>query len=109
AFTFVYNPRRGTPAAGWPDQVPAGEKSARIQELIRVQKEIGLTRNRAEVGRVLEVLVEGPSATRPELLSGRCRTNKNVVFEGTPELVGTLVQVRIEEAHLTYLSGRLET
>jgi tRNA-2-methylthio-N6-dimethylallyladenosine synthase len=108
AFTFVYNPRRGTPAAGWPDQVPAAEKSARIQELIRVQKEIGLARNRAEEGRVLEVLVEGPSATRPELLAGRSRTNKTVVFPGDPKLVGKLVWVRIEQGQLTHLVGRLQ-
>lgn len=108
AFTFVYNPRPGTPAAGWPDQVPETEKSARIQELIRVQKEISLARNRAEEGRVLEVLVEGPSATRPELLAGRSRTNKTVVFEGTPDLAGRLVRVRVEEGHLTHLVGRLE-
>jgi tRNA-2-methylthio-N6-dimethylallyladenosine synthase len=107
AFTFVYNPRRGTPAAGWSDQVPAAEKSARIQELIRVQKEIGLARNRAEEGRVLEVLVEGPSATNPDLLTGRSRTNKIVVFQGAPELVGTLVGVEVEEGHLTRLAGCL--
>lgn len=108
AFTFVYNPRQGTPAAGWPDQVPDGEKSRRIQELIQVQKEIGLARNRAEEGKVLEVLVEGPSATRPDLLSGRSRTNKTVVFHGEPGLVGHLVRVRIEEGHLTYLAGRIQ-
>jgi len=108
AFTFVYNPRRGTPAAEWPDQVPDAEKTARIQELIRVQKEIGLARNRAEEGRVLEVLVEGPSATRPELLAGRTRTNKTVVFAGDRSLVGSLVPVRISEGRLTHLAGHLD-
>ncbi|ACA59090.1 RNA modification enzyme, MiaB family [Candidatus Desulforudis audaxviator MP104C] len=108
AFTFVYNPRRGTPAAGWPDQVPEDVKSRRIQELIQVQKEIGLARNRAEEGKVLEVLVEGPSATRPDLLSGRSRTNKTVVFPGEPGLAGQLVRVRVEVGHLTYLAGRVE-
>lgn len=107
AFTFVYNPRRGTPAADWPDQVPVAEKTARIQELIRVQQEIGLARNRAEEGRVLDVLVEGPSATRPDLLAGRTRTNKTVVLPGDLTLVGRLVRVRIEEGHLTHLTGTL--
>ncbi len=107
AFTFVYNPRQGTPAAGWPDQVPEEVKSERIQELIRVQKDIGLARNRAEEGKVLEVLVEGPSATRPNLLSGRTRTNKTVVFPGEPDWAGRLVGVRVEDGHLTYLAGRM--
>jgi len=105
AFTFVYNPRKGTPAARMPDQVPAEVKSRRIQELIAVQKEISLAKNRAEQGRVHEILVEGPSETDAARLAGRTRTNKTVVFEGAPAYIGTLVPVEIIEGKLTHLVG----
>ncbi|MGQ9755273.1 MAG: tRNA (N6-isopentenyl adenosine(37)-C2)-methylthiotransferase MiaB [Desulfotomaculales bacterium] len=105
AFTFVYNPRKGTPAARMPDQVPAEVKSRRIQELIAVQREISLAKNRAEQGKVHEVLVKGPSETDPGRLAGRTRTNKTVVFEGAPVHIGTLVPVEIIEGKLTYLVG----
>jgi len=106
AFTFIYNPRPGTPAARMPDQVPREVKSRRIQELIALQKEIGQELNRALVGRTVEILVEGPSETNPGLLAGRTRTNKTVVFPGSGELVGRLVPVTITAAHLTHLEGR---
>ncbi|HAG06967.1 MAG TPA: tRNA (N6-isopentenyl adenosine(37)-C2)-methylthiotransferase MiaB [Peptococcaceae bacterium] len=105
AFTFVYNPRKGTPAARMPDQVPAEVKSRRIQELIAVQKEISLAKNRAEQGKVHEILVEGPSETDAARLAGRTRTNKTVVFEGAPAYIGTLVPVEIIEGKLTHLVG----
>lgn len=108
AFTFVYNPRKGTPAARMPDQVPPEIKSRRIRELIDLQKEISLARNKAEEGRVHEVLVEGPSETNPARLTGRTRTNKTVVFEGSPAQIGTLVPVKIVEGKLTHLVGVVE-
>lgn len=108
AFTFVYNPRPGTPAASLSDQVPQEIKSRRIQELIALQQIIGRELNRAEEGRVHEVLVEGPSATDPEKLSGRTRTNKTVIFSGNKALTGRLVPVRINAGKLTYLEGEVE-
>lgn len=108
AFTFVYNPRRGTPAARMPDQVPHAVKSERIQRLIALQKEIALEQNRALEGQTLEVLVEGPSETDRNLMSGRCRTNKQVIFPGKREWTGRLVPVRITEGHLAYLAGEAE-
>ncbi|MDI6709103.1 MAG: tRNA (N6-isopentenyl adenosine(37)-C2)-methylthiotransferase MiaB [Bacillota bacterium] len=107
AFTFVYNPRSGTPAAGLPGQVPREVKSRRIQELIALQKGISLELNRALVGRVVEILVEGASETNPGLLAGRARTNKTVVFHGPGELVGRLVPVTVRAAHLTHLEGQV--
>jgi tRNA-2-methylthio-N6-dimethylallyladenosine synthase len=107
AFTFVYNRRRGTPAASLPDQVPEKVKSRRCQELIALQQSIGLERNRAEEGKMHEVLVEGPSATDPAKLTGRTRTNKTVVFPGGAALAGQLVMVQITAAHLTYLEGEV--
>lgn len=107
AFTFVYNPRRGTPAASFEGAVAEEVKSRRIQELIGLQQSIGRELNRAEEGRVHEVLVEGPSAGNPERLTGRTRTNKTVVFDGDPATAGRLAAVRINAGRLTHLEGEV--
>jgi len=107
AFTFVYNPRRGTPAATLPDQVPEEVKSRRIQELIALQQAISRELNQAEEGKVQEVLVEGPSEHDQTKLAGRTRTNKTVVFKGDEALIGRLVPVRITKGHLTFLAGEV--
>ncbi|MBO8127629.1 MAG: tRNA (N6-isopentenyl adenosine(37)-C2)-methylthiotransferase MiaB [Peptococcaceae bacterium] len=104
AFTFVYNPRKGTPAAKM-EQLPEDVKSRRIQKLVALQKEISLLKNKAEEGKVREILVEGPSEHNPTRLCGRTRTNKTVVFEGDDVQVGNLIEVRIVKGHLTHLEG----
>ena len=105
AFTFVFSPRRGTEAATMPDQVPEDVKVARIERLIEVVQRVARTRNEARVGRVEEVLVEGPSRTDPTLLRGRTRRNTTVNFAGTAE-AGELVDVVVEGATSTTLRGR---
>jgi tRNA-2-methylthio-N6-dimethylallyladenosine synthase len=104
AFTFVFSPRRGTEAAGMPDQVPDDVKRERIERLIEVVQRIARERNEARVGGVEEVLVEGPSRTDPELLRGRTRRNTTVNFGGRAK-PGDLVPVRIEGATSTTLRG----
>lgn len=105
SFTFVYNVRQGTPAAKMPDQIPDEVKSERIQKLIALQNEISLQKNKQLVGSIEEVLVEGPTKSDTDKLGGRTRTNKLVVFKGSSELVGKIVDVRITEGHLTHLVG----
>jgi tRNA-2-methylthio-N6-dimethylallyladenosine synthase len=107
AFTFIYNKRRGTPAAKREDQVPEEIKSARIQELIKLQNEITLRKNRGEVGRIMECLVEGPSKTNADLMSARTRTNKIVVFHGERGMVGQMMLLRITGFSLTHLVGEV--
>ena len=104
AFTFVYSPRRGTEAAAMPDQVPEEVKRDRIERLIEVVQRIARERNEERIGRVEEVLVEGPSRTGPELRRGRTRRNTTVNFKG-PGTPGELVPVRIEAATSTTLGG----
>ena len=82
AFTFVYSPRSGTEAAAMPDQVPDDVKRERIERLVEVVQRIARERNEERVGRVEEVLVEGPSRTDPALLRGRTRRNTTVNFAG---------------------------
>jgi tRNA-2-methylthio-N6-dimethylallyladenosine synthase len=104
AFTFVFSPRRGTEAATMPTQVPEEAKRERIERLVEVVQRIAAERNRERIGRIEEVLVEGPSRTDPSLLRGRTRRNTTVNFRGGAR-AGELVDVRIEEATSTTLRG----
>jgi tRNA-2-methylthio-N6-dimethylallyladenosine synthase len=104
AFTFVYSPRQGTEAAARPDQVPDEVKHERIERLVEVVQRVAHARNRERIGRIEEVLVEGPSRTDPMLLRGRTRRNTTVNFFGNAH-VGELVDVRIEGATSTTLRG----
>jgi tRNA-2-methylthio-N6-dimethylallyladenosine synthase len=104
AFTFVYSPRSGTEAAAMPDQVPDEVKRARIEELVEVVQAVAGKRNRERVGRVEEVLVEGPSRTDDDLLRGRTRRNTTVNFAGTAQ-PGDLVGVEIHSTTSATLRG----
>jgi tRNA-2-methylthio-N6-dimethylallyladenosine synthase len=104
AYTFVYSPRAGTEAATMPDQIPEDVKRDRIERLIEVVQRIAHDRNEKRVGRVEEVLVEGPSRTDPSVLRGRTRRNTTVNFTGGAE-PGELVDVQIEGATSTTLRG----
>jgi tRNA-2-methylthio-N6-dimethylallyladenosine synthase len=104
AFTFVYSPRAGTEAAAMPDQVPDEVKRDRIERLVELVQQVAAARNVERVGRVEEVLVEGPSRTVPELLRGRTRRNTTVNFRGAGA-PGELVPVEIESATSTTLAG----
>jgi tRNA-2-methylthio-N6-dimethylallyladenosine synthase len=104
AFTFVFSPRRGTEAAGLPDQVSDGVKRDRIERLVDAVQSVARARSQKRVGRVEEVLVEGPSRTDPSLLRGRTRRNTTVNFAGAAA-PGNLVHVLIEGATSTTLRG----
>ena len=104
AFTFVYSPRARTEAAAMPDQVPDEMKRERIEQLVEFVQRSAAARNAARVGRVEEVLVEGPSRTEPELLRGRTRRNTTVNFSGDAA-PGELVSVAIASATSTTLAG----
>ncbi len=104
AFTFVYSPRAGTEAAAMPDQVSQDVKRERIERLVEVVRGIARERNEERVGRVEEVLVEGPSRTDAGLLRGRTRRNTTVNFRGGAE-PGELVPVLVESASPSTLMG----
>jgi tRNA-2-methylthio-N6-dimethylallyladenosine synthase len=104
AFTFVYSPRHGTSAASMAEQVPEELKRERIERLIEVVQRVAEARNRERVGRVEEVLVEGPSRNDESVLRGRTRRNTTVNFTGTAT-PGELVPVTIAAATSTTLRG----
>ena len=105
AYTFVYNMRTGTPAANMQEQVDDLVKKSRIQTLIEIQNRISLTSNEAEVGRILEVLVEGPGKTNRDNFTGRSKTNKLVIFPAQEDLTGKTVLVEITKGRLSHLDG----
>ena len=104
AFTFIYSPRAGTEAAAMPDQVPDEIKHERLERLVEVVQRVAAERNAKRVGRMEEVLVEGPSRTDAALLSGRTRRNTTVNFTGSAA-AGELVDVRIDGSTSTTLKG----
>jgi tRNA-2-methylthio-N6-dimethylallyladenosine synthase len=104
AFTFVYSPRAGTDAAAMTDQIHDDVKRDRIERLVDLVQRIATERNESRIGRVEEVLVEGPSRTDPRFLRGRTRRNTTVNFLGVAQ-PGDLVDVVIERATSTTLGG----
>lgn len=107
AFTFAFSPRPGTKASEMPDQIPQPVKQARLERLIEMQNRIDVEVNRRLVGRIEEVLVEGESEKNPDFYAGRTRSNKMVNFPGRADLIGKLVPVCLEEAHLWGFTGKL--
>ena len=106
AFMFKYSERPGTYASKHlPDDVPEDVKIRRLNELIMVQNENSAIANRAEVGKVREVLVEGPSKRSREQLCGRTEQNKMVVFDKGNHHIGQYVQVRITGSTSATLLG----
>ncbi len=107
AFTFIYSPRTGTPAAQMPEQIAESVKKSRLQRLMNVQNRISLEINQKLKGKVVEVLVEGESKTSPDMLTGKTDTNKTVIFPGPLSLTGKLVEVRITVPQTWILKGEL--
>ena len=107
AYTFIYSPRSGTPAANMPDQVPEAVKHERLNKLMAVQNQISLEINEGLMGRELEIMVEGPSKNREDIWAGRTRTNKIVLFQHGGEQPGEFRQVRITHPQTWVLKGEL--
>jgi tRNA-2-methylthio-N6-dimethylallyladenosine synthase len=107
AYTFVYSPRTGTPAAKFQDNVTQEEKKDRLYRLNELQNQITLESNQHLKDQVVELLVEGHSKTNPEVLSGRTRSNKLVHFKGPDECIGKIVRARVTEIQTWSLKGEL--
>ncbi len=105
AFVFKYSPRRKTPAAEMPNQLPQELIEERHAQLLDTINAISARRYQTMVGQDVEVLVEGPSRRNPDRLEGRTSCNKIVVFEGHSSHVGRLIRLRVERASATTLYG----
>ncbi len=111
AYTFIFSPRPGTRAAAMEECfVPADVVVERLERLRVVVERSALARHRDRIGRVEEVVVEGPSKRDPEVMTGRTGQNKLVHFEpigGTGIASGSFAEVTITGAARHHLSGEL--
>jgi tRNA-2-methylthio-N6-dimethylallyladenosine synthase len=107
AFTFIYSKRSGTPAAKMEGQVPLDVKKERLNRLMEVQNLSSLHRNEEMLGKVVEVLAEGPSRN-PAVWTGRTRTNKIVLWpvEGKVYQPGDKVMVKVDTAQTWLVKGK---
>ncbi len=107
AFTFIYSNRNNTPADRMPDQIPEEVKHERFNRLVEVINRKALEKNQALVGRIEEILVEGPSKNNEVILAGRTRSGKLVNFAAPAESIGSLIKVRITRANSFNLYGEM--
>lgn len=106
AYTFIYSPREGTPAAGMEDNVPEQVKKERLYRLNDLLSELSRDSHERLKGEIVEVLVEGESKNNANVLAGRTRTNKLVHFEGPKEWIGEFVQVEVTDAQTWYIKAK---
>jgi len=104
---YVYKDsvRPGTAAAELADDVPEDVKRRRNNDLLDVQEELSVARNRRRVGQRVEVLVDGPSSRDPEVLEGRDDGNHTVLFRAEPSTAGSFLQVDVRRATASSLYG----
>ncbi|MDY4514295.1 MAG: tRNA (N6-isopentenyl adenosine(37)-C2)-methylthiotransferase MiaB [Paludibacteraceae bacterium] len=108
AFMFKYSERPGTYAQKHlPDNIAEEEKVRRLNEIIALQNELSLASNRREIGKTVEVLVEGFSKRSHEDMFGRTSQYKTVVFPRAGRHIGELVQVHVLEASAATLRGEI--
>ena len=110
AYMFAYSPRDNTKAYKWGDDVPDEVKKRRLDEVISLQNQIAAEINQGEIGRIHEVLVEGPSKRNASEWKGRSDTNKTVIFphdDVRGYVVGDIVKVKIDRSTSATLFGQL--
>ncbi|HEV2329734.1 MAG TPA: tRNA (N6-isopentenyl adenosine(37)-C2)-methylthiotransferase MiaB [Verrucomicrobiae bacterium] len=105
AYIFKYSPRRDTPAADMPGQIPQRVREERNLILLQTINEIAARKYETFVGRQTQILVEGPSKKNPARVTGRTRCNKIVVFDGGERHRGQIMDVRITRAGSFTLYG----
>jgi len=105
AYTFIYSKRDGTPAAKLVDNTSLETKKARLNTLNELVKKYAKLNNEKYIGLDVEVLVEGPSKTNPDVLTGYSPQQKVVNFIGNAK-PGDLVMVHIDSASRFSLNGK---
>ena len=104
-YSFIYSPRKGTPAAEMEDQIPREVQNARFDRLLALQNSIALEKNLPMIGQTVRVLCDGESKTNSDVYSGRTEGNKIVFFSGSPEDTGNFVDIKIDRAEAFALYG----
>jgi tRNA-2-methylthio-N6-dimethylallyladenosine synthase len=104
-YSFIYSPRKGTPAAEKENQIPDEVKGERFTRLLDVQNTIALQKNKPLENKVIKVLCDGPSKNNPDVYSGRSEGNKIVLFEGNENDIGKFLNLTITKADTFALYG----
>ena len=107
AFTFLYSPRKGTPAAAMKDNVPDSVKHERFNRLLKVIEAGVMSHSKEMVGKTYSVLVDGPSKKDPKMLSGYTESGKLINFAGPAALKGAIVSVKVIEDRAFSMIGEL--
>ncbi|HHT66636.1 MAG TPA: tRNA (N6-isopentenyl adenosine(37)-C2)-methylthiotransferase MiaB [Erysipelotrichaceae bacterium] len=107
AFTFIFSPRKGTPAAKMEDKVSKETKTKRFQELVKHLEKHIEARSQAMINKTYSVLVDGVSKTDKNMYSGYTEENKLVHFKACDYLIGKIVKVKIIESHTYSLIGEI--
>jgi len=116
-FAFIYSKRKNTPAAKMEDNISHKEKTDRFARLIKLQNEISVRKNKAYEGKTIKILVESDykklynsdkiDMSDGDYLAGRTSTHKLVIFKGDIDLVGSFINVKINEGRLHGLYGEI--
>lgn len=105
-YSFIYSPRKGTPAAEMENQIPKETQNKRFDRLLALQNKIALEKNLPLVGKTVRVLCDGESKNNSKLYSGRTESSKIVFFEGAECDTGNFVNVEITRAEPFALYGK---
>ena len=105
AYTFIYSPREGTPAAKMQDNVPFEQKQDRLERLNEVVKEKALKQNQRFLNQIVDVLVDGPSKRDETMMTGYTAHQKLINFKGRKEDIGKIVPVKVTEVKTWALKG----
>ena len=105
AYTFIYSPREGTPAAKMPDDIDHETKEKRLYRLNELVNEKAFKQNQKYLNTTVKVLVDGPSKKDETMLTGYTEHQKLINFKGSPEHVGRIVNVKVTEAKTWALKG----
>lgn len=106
AFTFIYSPREGTPAAKMDGQIPAEVSKDRIMRLIDLQNSLNREFSKSYIGKTVGILCEGYDEKKNKFL-GRDVYGRMAYFDGTPDLIGKFVDVKITETGGISLVGKI--
>jgi len=106
-FSFIYSPRKGTPAAEMTDQIPHAVSTARFERLLALQNGISLARNNRFVGRTVRVLAEEVSRTDPNKITGRGDSPRPIHFAADASRIGSFADVKITSADTFSLNAEL--
>lgn len=106
-FTFIYSPRKGTPAAELDDPVPAAEKGKWLRELLDLQEKISAENMKKYAGKTFKCFAYGKGKTGDNYIAARTDGNLIIEFEGSEDMIGSFLKLTVTEPMTYVLKGRL--